>query len=201
MGPDGGMDINSIMDENIAKIFPQACMTVLTSDNLSWNDVSACAKQFLKVSDNCINCIPQFGDELKNGCESTCEANIYDFAGTVEKMQGDLESKLSKKSKSFGGFMPSESDMMDVAKTLQSAMTDGMKTVIPCAECFKPKATNFVKCMMGDQLAKGFEAEISEMIDEMKSGNWAPELVPMGPNDHFPPMPMGSHGSQRTVPF
>jgi hypothetical protein len=199
--PDGAMDINNVMTEKIGKILPEACMKALNTEELHWPDISACAKAFLKVSDQCINCIPEFGQEVKLSCQSTCMANIESFAGTVEQMEGKLESVMNKKSKSmFGGMMPSENDMMDIAKTLQSTMADGMQLVVPCAECFRPRAVGLVKCMMGEGLSQVFDTESKVMIDEMKSGKWVPEVVPMGPGGQpMGGLPMG--GEMPAVPL
>jgi len=189
-GPELAINIGDLID------LPAACTDLGAQGNdLHWEGITSCAREFFGVSAACVNCIPDFGKQIQEGCVSTCRTSVADLSDTMDSEEVAMEEKLKKRQKS--SFAPSlgPSDMLEVMQALRKAMSDGAKKLVPCAECVLPKGTSFARCMAGDAVAQAVEKHGGAMIKQLKNGDLLPmEIIPTAPRG--PPT-----SSQKAIPL
>jgi len=190
---DGGKAPQQEVNVNVGDLIkvPPSCDNIVDQmSDLEWSGIGSCLMDVLNVSELCIDCIPQFGKKVQEGCASVCDSAMSDLSdsmyGQIETVQGKLEKTMSSP---FGG-MPSEKDMMEVAGDLQEAVSSASKKLEPCAECMAPNFVGLAGCMLGEEAAKGTEAMAKELLEALKNGDLLRVEVGGMEDEDQPAMPM-----------
>jgi len=166
--PQGEVDVNI---GDLIKL-PPACASLLDQENgLAWDGIMSCAQEVSGVSTNCLNCIPQFRNQVKDGCFGQCSSSLGEVAHSLDGALAAVQDKLQKSRSGMFGGMPSQEDKMTVAQGMMDALKSGMKDLAPCGECIAPKAASFAGCVGGEEAAKFVEKRAQELVEGLKSGD------------------------------
>merc|ERR1740123_815983 len=151
---------------------PPSCSNIVNQvSDFEWAGIGSCAKDALQVSEECVDCVPQFGKQLQEKCAETCESVMSEVADSLESSLATVEGKMQKTMmRSFGG-MPSQSDLRDVMGDAQEVLSSSTMKLVPCAECVAPKFVTFAGCMLGEAAANSTEDLSKELCDLLKSGD------------------------------